>query len=66
LDGPSPASRAECLARWTANKQIKFPRFYVAFLEDFSRIEGGNIVFENGKIFGEPPCGTIQSNRLAK
>jgi hypothetical protein len=66
LDGPPPASRAESLARWTANKQIKFPGFYVAFLEDFSRIKCGNIVFENSKVFGEPPCGTIQTNRLAK
>jgi hypothetical protein len=30
LDGPPPASRAERLARWTANKQIKFPGFYAA------------------------------------
>ncbi len=32
LNGLPPASRAECLARRTAYKQIEFPRFNPAFL----------------------------------
>jgi hypothetical protein len=66
LNGPSPASRAERLAGWTTHKQIKFSWLDTAFIEDFMRVESGNIALENSEIFGESPGGTIQSNRLAK
>jgi hypothetical protein len=59
LNSCSPAHSAKRLARWTSDEQVNFPRFESNTVEDFVRVDGGNIALEYHEVSGKSPGFTI-------
>jgi hypothetical protein len=66
LNGLSSTDRAERLARWTANEQVKFSGLEVKLSENLVGIERGNVAFKDCKVVWQPSIWSIHPYRFAE